>query len=115
MELVGHQHRAGVGDVHDAVGQVDGGTEVVAVVQEDRSERETDPHVGEQVVVGVRIGQCQPDARRLVHAVDDEHDLVSDHLDDAPSRTGDDVMRDLLEPTDHGSELVVAQVLTRAA
>ena len=112
VEFVGHQHRTRVGDVHDAVGQVDSRTEVVAVVQQDRSERETDPHVGEQVVVGVRIGKRQRDARRLVHAVDDEHDLVSDHLDDSPGRTCDDVVRDLLEPANDRGELLVGQVLT---
>ena len=43
--------------------------------------------------------------------VDDEHDLVADHLDHPPAGAGHDVVGDLLEAPHDGGELLVAQVL----
>ena len=87
VELVGHQHGPRVPDVDDPVGQVHGRAEVVAVAQQHRSAGQPDPHVRQEVVVGVGIGQAEADPRRVGHAVDHEHDLVADHLDHpAPRR-----------------------------
>ena len=101
----------GIADVDDAVGQVDRGAEVVAVAEQDRAVGQADPDVGEQVVVGVRVGQVESDAGRVGHVVDDEHDLVADHLDDPAPGAGHDVVGDLLEAAHHGGQLLVAQVL----
>src|SRR6202020_888419 len=101
-----HQDGPRVADVHDPVGQVDRGPEVVAVPHEHGAAGQAHPHVREEIVVGVGIGQAQPDARRVGDAVDDEHDLVADHLDHTATGAGDDVVGDLLEAPDDGGELL---------
>ena len=83
VELVGHQHGPGVADVHNPVCQIHGRPEVVAIPQQHRPTRQAHPHVRQEVVVGVGVGQAEPDPRRRGDAVDHEHDLVADHLDHA--------------------------------
>ena len=56
---------------------------VVAVAHQDRADGHPDAHVGEEVVVGVRLSQPEANAGRGHHVVDDKHGLVADHLDDA--------------------------------
>src|SRR6185437_9013646 len=112
VEVVGRQDGAGIGDVDDAVGEVDGRTEVVALPDEHRADGEADADVGQQVVVGVGIGQRQADAGGGRDLLDDEHGFVADHLDDPAAEAGDDVVGDLLEPADHGGEVVLGEVLT---
>ena len=103
----------GIPDVDDPVGQVDRRAEVVAVAEEDRTHGQPDPDVGEQLVVGVGIGQVEADAGRVGDALDHEHHLVADHLDHPPAEAGHDVVGDLLEAADHRGQLLVAQVLAQ--
>ncbi len=113
VEVVRRQHGAGVGDVDDAVGQVDSGAEVVALADEDRTDGEADADVGQEVVVGVGVGEGQADPGGGGDLVDDEHGLVADHLDDAAAEAGDDVVGEVLEPADHGGQVMLGEVLAQ--
>ena len=113
MELVADQHRARVPDVDDPVGQVDRRPEVVALTQENGPHRQPDPHVGEELVIGVGVGEIESDAGGVGDALDHEHDLVADHLDHPAPEPGHDVMGELLEASYDGGQLGVAQMLTQ--
>ena len=115
VELVRHEHGARVADVHNPVGQVDRRPEVVAVAGQHRPAGQAHPDVGEEVVVGVGVGQVEPDAGGVGHRVGHEHDLVADHLDHPAPGRGDDVVGDLLESADHRSQLLVTQMLAERA
>src|SRR5437763_383121 len=80
VHFVGGHSAAGVGDVHDAAGQVDSGTEVVALARKHRADGEPDAHVGQRLVVGVGLGHAQGDAGARGRVLGDEHDLVAEHL-----------------------------------
>ena len=93
------------------MGQVHRRPEVVAVARQHGAQGQTHSHIGQEVVVGVRIAQVQADARRIGCIVDDEHDLVTDHLHHPAAGRGDDVVGNLLETSDDRGQLLVAEML----
>ena len=62
-ELLRGEHGAGIGHAHQPAGQVDDRAVEVTVLDQDRTEGQGHPHVGEQFVPGVGLGQAQPDGR----------------------------------------------------
>jgi len=54
----------------------------------------------EQSVVGVGVDELQGDASGVFGIVSDEHDGITDHLDNPSSTFCDRVVRDFLEPND---------------
>ena len=76
-----------------------------------RPEGQPHPHVGEPGRVAGRVGEAQRDLRRRRRVVDDEHDLVADHLHD-PAPPGDHhVVGQPLELVDHLGQLLVVDLL----
>ena len=100
-----------MGHGHETAGQVDHRAVVVALLEEGRTDGQRNSHVGDQLVAGVGLSQGEPDPRRVDRALDDEHDLVADHLDHPATERHHRVVSQLLEPGHDGRQLLVTKVL----